>query len=110
MLSNKRYREETLNEFSIPDWMKNGISDRNKEFYQERKKNHNVSRFLRATYNRRKGTITLYFKITPTFAGGKETVKLTTINGEWREGRYYTLAVQFIDVNSLIDPREWEEL
>jgi hypothetical protein len=111
MPSSKKYKEERmLNEFSIPDWLKNGISDRNREFYDERKKNHNVSEFFRSTYNKKKGTITLYFKITPTFAGGKETVKLTTINGGWREGKYYTLQVQFVDVNSLIDPNEWMSL
>jgi hypothetical protein len=103
-------KEKNLNEFFIPDWLKNGISDRNKKFYDERTSNHNVSRFVRSTYNRKKGTITLYFKITPTFAGGKNTVKLTKINGEWMEGYYYTLKVQFVNVNSVIEPSEWKKL
>lgn len=107
----QKFRERRmLNEFSIPDWLKNGISDRNKKFYDERKKNYNVSEFLRSTYNRKKSTITLYFRITPTFSGGKKTVKLTKKNGDWREGKYYTLQVQFVDVNSLISPKEWMNL
>lgn len=102
---------DVLSEMLIPDWLDNGVSDRNVQFYKEREHNHNVSKFMKAVYRPRSNSITLYFKITPTYAGGKDTVDVVSLQGGKYRAKYYTLQVQFLNVNSFIQKRDdWFEL
>lgn len=102
---------DVLSEMVIPDWLENGVSDRNVKFYKEREKHHNVSQFMKAVYRPRSNSITLYFKITPTYAGGSETVDVVSLQGGKYRSKYYTLQVQFINVNDYIHtPDDWFSL
>lgn len=97
-----------LTEFTLPEWMRSGLSYRNKYFNQERQKANYKVELFRSTYNLSTNNIMLWFRVTPTYAGGKDYVNTVDTAGHKRQEKYYTNRVAFLDVGSILkEPQEW---
>jgi len=107
---------EKLNEISLSDWYENGLSDRNWEFYNQRKNEGNTKVDLsRITYNKKSGSLLIQYSITPSFIGipnpqkdGKIEKQVTIVkkDGSTSKGKYYIFQILFEDIRSWIKTRE----
>lgn len=113
--------------FTIPSFKSDGVSSRNRDFYQIRKsQGSSGSKLTSVSWNKRKDTLTLQYKVTPTY---DSKVGVTTKG--WSAGstgrysdppyaktaRTYKVQIQFEDVSKHIGTRsefldlliEWEK-
>jgi hypothetical protein len=115
--------EIKLDEYTVPEWMSDGLSDLNKKWYDDRKKNgNNKVEYITSVYNAKDGTLTVRYHVTPTYTGKKnpskpydkpkKTVKIINQKtGEERTGKFYTLMIQFQGIGELIGTKdEWFRL
>jgi hypothetical protein len=96
-----------LTEESLKQFARSWISNRNKKFYNIRKQNNNEAKFIEAVLNETDGDLTLFWKITPTYGAGKDTVKGYDTEGNPIELKYYTLMVQFVNIQPELE--SWKD-
>lgn len=117
-IKTKSFYSQPLQEvgFSIPDFKANGTSTRNWQFYRQRQAMGNSGATLTSVgWNKRKDTITLQYKVVPTFDSRVGVTTKTWDAGETgnyqqppyaRTARSYKVQVKFDDVRKHVGTRD----
>jgi hypothetical protein len=103
-------------ELSIKDlWKSSGgggsgpaVTQRARKFFSIRKHFHNEVFLKNVIYNPDNGTLTLLFRVIPTYKPKK--VKVTNNKGNVGSGKEYSAVVQFQDLNELFSKEDWNDL
>lgn len=116
--SPKAFYASPLNEvgFSIPDFKSNGTSSRNWQFYRQRQSvGSSGAKLTSVGWNKRKDTITLQYKVTPTFDSRVGVTTKSWDAGETgnykqppyaRTARSYKVQVKFDEVRKHVGTRD----
>ncbi len=84
-------------------WRDNGLSDLTKKHYDIRKHNYNIAQLYNVTLDYDNDLLKIFWKIYPTFAGGKEFVKTYDTEGRERSDFFYYVIVAFGDLEDFLE-------